>query len=137
MSKVCINCGKEMSRLDKSIKLRFSESHLCRNCSEEAEDMLDFVKNADTQFGFRPIEEKFNKMLDMSSYSTNVRSCIHDDFNIWKSRTNNTKLVVTKYFKADYEDCCDKIIISVKKLVLTSIVLILFKLAELELHPLY
>jgi len=109
MSKVCINCGKEMSRLDKSIKLRFSESHLCRNCSEEAEDMLDFVKNADTQFGFRPIEEKFNKMLDMSSYSTNVRSCIHDDFNIWKSRTNNTKLVVTKYFKADYEDCCDKI----------------------------
>ena len=98
-----------MSRLDKSIKLVFAESHLCRNCSEEAEDMLNYLNVADTQFGFKPIEEKFNKMLDNSSYSIQIRSMIHDDFNLWKSNTNNAKLVVTKYFKADYEDCCDKI----------------------------
>ena len=109
MSKVCINCGREMSRLDKSIKLVFAESHLCRNCSEEAEDMLHYLNVADTQFGFKPIDEKFNKMLDNSSYSIQIRSMIHDDFNLWKSNTNNAKLVVTKYFKADYEDCCDKI----------------------------
>ena len=98
-----------MSRLDKSIKLVFAESHLCRNCSEEAEDMLHYLNVADTQFGFKPIDEKFNKMLDNSSYSIQIRSMIHDDFNLWKSNTNNAKLVVTKYFKADYEDCCDKI----------------------------
>ena len=60
MSKVCINCGRDMSRLDKSIKLYFAESHLCRNCCQEASDMLDYIKIADTQFGFKPIEEKFN-----------------------------------------------------------------------------
>ncbi len=109
MSKVCINCGREMSRLDKSIKLVFSESHLCRDCFDEATDMLDYLKIADTQFGFKPIEEKFNKMLDDSSYSIFVRSMIHDDFNLWKCKVNNSKLVFTKYFKADYEDCCDKI----------------------------
>ena len=109
MSKVCINCGREMSRLDKSIKLVFAESHICRNCCDEAEDMLHYLNIADTQFGFKPIEEKFNKMLDKSSYSINIRSMIHDDFNLWKSKVNNSKLVITKYFKADYEDCCDKI----------------------------
>ena len=109
MSKVCINCGREMSRLDKSIKLVFAETHLCRNCDDEASDMLDYLTIADTQFGFKPIEEKFNKMLDESSYGINVRSMIHDDFNLWKCRENKAKLVFTKYFKADYEDCCDKI----------------------------
>ena len=93
MSKVCINCGREMSRLDKSIKLVFAESHICRNCCDEAEDMLHYLNIADTQFGFKPIEEKFNKMLDKSSYSINIRSMIHDDFNLWKSKVNNSKLV--------------------------------------------
>ena len=109
MSKVCINCGRDMSRLDKSIKLIFAESHLCRNCQDEASEMLDYLNIADTQFGFKPIEEKFNKMLSDSSYNIHVRSMIHDDFNLWKCKVNNSKLVITKYFKADYEDCCDKI----------------------------
>ena len=109
MSKVCINCGREMSMLDKSIKLNFAEAHICRNCSEEAEDMLDFIKNSDLQFGIKTVEEKFHNMLDTSSYSTVVRSCIRDEFDLWKSSHMSKKLVITKYFKVDYEDCCDKI----------------------------
>ena len=110
MAKECAVCGKTISLLEKSVKLKYAGAHLCAGCGREATDLFltpeELPGDADEDY-VSSLKTDFYKKLSKTSYKPYIKSLITDHFMGMLSARTGSKLVIRKYFRAGFEESCE------------------------------
>ena len=82
MAKECAVCGKTISLLEKSVKLKYAGAHLCMDCGAEAENLFNEINelpddSADAYLA--TVKAEFYSKVYNSGYSTYIRSLLRDE----------------------------------------------------------
>lgn len=106
MAKECAVCGKTISLLEKSVKLKYAGAHLCMDCGAEAENLFNEVNelpddSADAYLA--TVKAEFYSKVYNSGYSTYIRSLLRDELLFRISARLQRKTVIRKYFRTDFE----------------------------------
>ncbi|MBQ4649819.1 MAG: nicotinate (nicotinamide) nucleotide adenylyltransferase [Firmicutes bacterium] len=111
MAKECAVCGKTISLLEKSVKLKYAGAHLCTACGHEAEQLLYGARNLNNVDDeeklndvIGDIKENFYAELKKSHYSPYIKSILKDEllYNIGANAFR--KVIIRKYFRAGFDE---------------------------------
>jgi len=112
MAKECAVCGKTISLLEKSVKLKYAGAHLCMDCGAEAAGLYAQADELpqDAADGYiSSVKKEFYEELNKTSYSPYVKSMIKDQLIYTIAARTGRKVSICKYFRAGFDECTEVI----------------------------